>query len=361
MRRSRDLEAYLRGQIVNGDWPKGNQIPLLESIESSTGLSRATAVRALRRLREDGFIIPRGCLGTWVAERLPFEYTYGLIFSRHLEDFAKATRAVVAMQEAAAAISSTGDVSIRSYNLTRFDPKIPSFAEAMEHARTSCLGGAVFFHPYRTELVDEFAEVGLPLVVVTPRHYIPDSALPRHDWLFQDHRMFWRKTASWVHDRNCRRVAVFSVTPLDPLYAEELGNNGVSVDPDLLLDTGPNLNNAAKFAALLMRLPPSERPDALIIADDNLLEPVTGVLTEAGCRVPEDIAVLTMVNWPSPVASSLPACRLGFDAVDTLRRAIRRLRDPPSDGDDPARWSIPALFEAEYLELANTVNKGLLQ
>jgi DNA-binding LacI/PurR family transcriptional regulator len=79
---------------------------------------------------------------------------------------------------------------------------------------------------------------------------------------------------------------------------------------------------ANPLVQLLMRAPAGERPDALLITDDNLVEPATAALLAAGIQVPRDLSVVAHCNFPDPSNSHVPAERLGFDVRQTLLRAV---------------------------------------
>jgi DNA-binding LacI/PurR family transcriptional regulator len=70
---------------------------------------------------------------------------------------------------------------------------------------------------------------------------------------------------------------------------------------------------------LLMHPGQLERPDGLIISDDNLVEYATAGLIDAGVKVPQDLDVVAHCNFPWPTPSVLPVQRLGYDARECLR------------------------------------------
>jgi DNA-binding LacI/PurR family transcriptional regulator len=75
---------------------------------------------------------------------------------------------------------------------------------------------------------------------------------------------------------------------------------------------------ARNTVQLLLAGPPRERPDALLIADDNLVEHATAGVIAAGLRAPEDVEIVAHCNFPWPAPSVLPARRLGYDTGELL-------------------------------------------
>ena len=63
------LAADLRSKIERGDLHPGDQVPSLDELARDYRVSRATAQKALRVLREEGAVVTRPRWGTFVAER----------------------------------------------------------------------------------------------------------------------------------------------------------------------------------------------------------------------------------------------------------------------------------------------------
>jgi len=63
------LAADLRSKIERGDIQPGEQVPSLDALARDYRVSRATAQKALRLLREEGVVETRPRWGTFVADR----------------------------------------------------------------------------------------------------------------------------------------------------------------------------------------------------------------------------------------------------------------------------------------------------
>ena len=53
--------------------------------------------------------------------------------------------------------------------------------------------------------------------------------------------------------------------------------------------------------------PAHDRPDALVITDDNLVPAATAGVLAAGRRVPADLEVVAHANFPHVTPSAVPA------------------------------------------------------
>ena len=97
---------------------------------------------------------------------------------------------------------------------------------------------------------------------------------------------------------------------------------------------------------LLMHADQKERPDGLIITDDNLVEAATAGLLDAGVSVPQDLTVVAHCNFPWPTPSHVPARRLGYDVRQILSACLSDI-DRQRNGGKPKSISIPAVWEED--------------
>lgn len=68
------VAAVLRQRIRSGQWPRGQQIPILSALEKEFGVARVTLRQALALLEEEGLIWRRRGRGTFVTERPGLEW-----------------------------------------------------------------------------------------------------------------------------------------------------------------------------------------------------------------------------------------------------------------------------------------------
>jgi DNA-binding GntR family transcriptional regulator len=61
----------IRERIGSGEYEPGQQIPTVGSLAESLGAARATVVKALRRLQEDGYVVSRKRWASFVADNPP--------------------------------------------------------------------------------------------------------------------------------------------------------------------------------------------------------------------------------------------------------------------------------------------------
>ena len=61
----------IKERIVSGEYEPGSQLPTVGELAGSFSVSRATVVKAMRRLQADGYVISRARWASFVADGPP--------------------------------------------------------------------------------------------------------------------------------------------------------------------------------------------------------------------------------------------------------------------------------------------------
>src|SRR4051794_19274109 len=80
-RKHASVLARLRDVIVAGSAIPGSRLPTCRELSGEMRVSAMTVQRALDQLSDEGFIQTRGTRGTFVVERPPHLFRYGVIFT----------------------------------------------------------------------------------------------------------------------------------------------------------------------------------------------------------------------------------------------------------------------------------------
>jgi DNA-binding LacI/PurR family transcriptional regulator len=104
---------------------------------------------------------------------------------------------------------------------------------------------------------------------------------------------------------------------------------------------------AASSAQLMMRGPASERPDALIIQDDNHVEAATAGLRAAGVSVPNDLTVVAHANLPYAPRAHVPVQLLGYRIDRALRLCMEHIDAQRAGEHLPNVMTLEPEFEDE--------------
>lgn len=167
---------------------------------------------------------------------------------------------------------------------------------------------------------------------------------------------FGAKAVQHLAARGRRRIAVVTMDMLGttrdvlPLLAE----HGMTTRPFWTMAIHPEFAEGARvFVELLMQARREERPDGLIVTDDNFVEHAIAGLIAARVRIGEELDAVVHCNFPWAGASVVPVKRLGYDARAVLQTCIE-LVDRQRRGEVvPPVTKLEAAFEEELAGLSS--------
>ena len=110
---------------------------------------------------------------------------------------------------------------------------------------------------------------------------------------------------------------------------------------------------AGRVVRLLLSARPSDRPDALFLADDNIVTEATEGIVASGIS-PSKLSVISHCNFPWPPESRFPTTWIGFDAGEILNRGIAMLDAQRAGRAVQAATSVQPRFGQE-LEKSETL------
>jgi len=337
----------LRQKIVEGVYGPGERLPNRLEFKEHFGVSMLTVQKALNSLAADGFILARTRMGTFVADHPPHLCCYGLTipaayrWSRIWASTSKAARDI-----------ETGDtIRFYEYYVSRDTGREGrnSLAQLSRDVRDHCLAGLIINgYPNDLEDLPALTQPNLPRVVTDPQSELD---LPR---VFGDYATsFIPQAIEYLRSKGRKRIAHLWIVSENHIcrrtFEPAIRQAGIETYPywiqsvcaDVLGETVPNIIH------MLMRLTGDDRPDGLVVYDDNLIEHVVAGLSAAGVSVPGDLEVVAHCNYPDPTPSGMPFVRLGFDCRTMLAECLNVLQMERSGRTPPREVKVPAVFENE--------------
>ena len=333
----------LRWKIASGALPPDTKLPVRQEMCREYNTALATMQRAIDLLVTEGFILCTPGKGTFVHPQPPSKADVALVFGSAISArslFCEAIRTV------AGGISKHHSYRLRTFDL-HGDQRERSVATLVALAAAHRLAGIIVVSP-SSDILDALPRPttgSVPMVLIgrEGRNY-PD--FPRIE---VDQADFTTSAIAHLHRNGRRRIAhiladgIFAY--LDDT-AEKLRELNCENTPYLVqfVGEGRRWRGAEHIAHLLMRLPPAERPNGLIIHDDNLIQWATVGLRASRVLIPKDIEVVVHTNFPCAAISAVPVTKFGFDAHAVLEAAMIHLGEPL----DPTRPAtvIPAQWQA---------------
>ena len=355
--RQRAIVESVRQRIVSGELAPGSRVPSVNELAAAHKSSSRTALGALGYLRQRGFITCQRGSGSFVSSTPPNLTQFGIVFpSRPDPDGWWLHYLYAWKREAERLAAPDGEGGRRGLSVSFYylDERTPVIPELQSDLEADLLAGLIFpYFPHALRETAILADRRTPKVVCSEMHNEGFTSVSLADGLRE-------KALQHLASRGRRRVAILLPTfhhhealPTDSfirlaascgLTTHRYWIQGIDVDSPAW---------AANWTEFLCR-PGSERPDALFITDDNLVQAATQGLLNAGVRVPDDIDVVAHCNFPYPTPSAVPAKRVGFDMRQILRTSVELIERQRRGEEAPPMVFLRALFDDELEPTAET-------
>lgn len=333
----------LREKIVKGRWKPGSRLPSRVTLFRELGTCLATLQKAMDQLAAEGFIEvgPRKN-GTRVASHPPHLTQYRLVFPYGPDDWGQFWHAL----EAAARQRSTPQQEFLCFYGLAGHRDIAEYRDIVQEVETRRVAGLIF-----ASSADEFRNTplldkpGLPRVAIAGKGYLP--GIPKVE---VDLQSFMQQAVNTLVVRGRTRIALLSASiagNMGDLFGRAMAERGLKSRPAWEQFASRRTPMGARhIMELLMHPGQPERPDGLIVSDDNLLTATAEGLVAAGVRVPEDLDVVALTNFPLLVQSAIPVTRIGFDIPAILDVLVQRLEQVRRGEKPPEMTSFPAVMES---------------
>jgi len=329
--RQQEIVEAVRRRIVSGELARGSRVPSVNELAAAHKSSTRTALSALGYLQEHGFITSHRGAGSFVSDTPPHLSHLGIVFPYRPEPDGWWSQFFVAWKgeaERFAAPDGEGGrhgLHISFYYLDERIPNAPVESEIQSRLEADLFAGLIFpVFPNSLHGTAIAADRKTPKVVcsaIRQEGFRGFTSIALDDGLPE-------KALRYLANQGRRRVAILIPTfhsrgalPTDGLISLA-ARCGLTTHRYWVqgIDIG-SPEWAANWTELLFRHG-SQRPDALFIADDNLVPSATQGLLNAGVSVPDDVHVIAHGNFPYLTHSVVPAKRVGYDMRQLFRLSV---------------------------------------
>lgn len=345
--KTRNVHEELRNRIIEGRYRPGNRLPTYDEMELEFDVSRMVLQQAVGRLRDDGFVRSFNRKGLFVADTPPHLCRVALLFADSPGDSAWSRMNTAMVNETRRLEREHTDWRFKIFDgMVSGASRAEKLAEIEADIRAHRIAGIVY----------EPGTFALKTGSILSKASVPEAFLCAHasanlsPVINLDNSGLYKRALQRLVEKGRKRIAILHMvnTTFDVHHEALFGEFGLTVHKPWIQWIGRSHPRFAEnLVPLMLDYPPSERPDGLIIADDNLIEHASAGIVASGVRVGVDLDVIAHCNWPWPVPSVLPMERIGFDATDLLRRAIQGIVAQRHGEKFPAEQKIQPLFEWE--------------
>jgi DNA-binding LacI/PurR family transcriptional regulator len=348
---SKKIADDLRRQCLRGDWNPGMRVPLRNELIRKYEASATTVQRAIDLLVADGLLEVRGPAGTFVADQPPHLTDVALVFPAR-QGNPGWLYYYDSLASSAALWRGHQPRRIRVYCCpleTAVAGDLERLRDDMQNMR---LAGVIHSTtvPHQ-DLVQWRQKFDTPFVVLVPGHVLPDA----QSAVVVSYDSFFSRAIEFLAQRGRRHLAiVMSPGIFSRMEQEHIDHEaarcGVEIRPmwRQLVGVGAPVCARSVTHLLFGGGAAADRPDGLIVADDNMVSHALLGLQDAGVRPGNDLDVVVHANFPStPLSASGGVTRLGFDARDILDAGVRLIDTWRQTGKPPEAVELPAVFEHE--------------
>jgi DNA-binding LacI/PurR family transcriptional regulator len=335
----------IRRWIAGAEFAPGSRLPAHRELARRLDAHVFVVQLALQELAEEGFVELRGRDGTYVAQTPPHLRRFALAFAVPW-DAPGFVRFWTVLAGEARRMKAEGEADFVLYScVNRAHTEAEDYRRLLDDVQKHRLAGILFASP--PHVVEGTA--------ILKQSGIPRLAIGSHDGhahvtalKMENDDVFFQRAVTWLRERDRRRLAWLGVPGSRwaeiPALAHALGME--SRPPWVHVGIQGYPQPVANTMRLLAQLPAAERPDCLVITDDNLVEPACRGLRESGLRVPRDVEIVAHCNFPAP-ADSPPVQWLGYDIRNLLRKTVEVMRGWRNGTPPPREVPIPLEFEQE--------------
>jgi serine/threonine protein kinase len=311
-------------------------IPTMDPFDDT----RPTTVRGRDALRDEAHVtltqrFPRRDRYVWVTSEQPGSNEWSLFLATTLEVIVRGETGI------AGHVSALVGVDGRVNN--------PEYQQLCEVEAHGAAAGLLLVNSAMIYLLPVLQTPGLPRVAI-------GASLPHASLIKLDFAGLIERASARLLEKG-QRVAVMS--PHAPkLAAAQECLEGLGLRADRLLTVHAAPIGCERLTELMFDR--KDRPDAIFVADDNLVPPVLAGLQRAGVQAGKDVYVLAHCNWPRPLGISEGVEHLGFDVREVLC-AGKDLIDAHREGAPYPTRLIPPRFLGELTRPLQTVRDAIVE
>ncbi len=323
----KDLLIELRRQIIAGQFKAGERFPSYEQLEKSVAVSKATLQYTVGQLQSDGYLNGIERKGLFIPQNLPCFTRFSLLFQTHEKD----NKFWQKLSRAGAELSSHGEININNCRYLD-NPEHSSWTQLQDDINALRVGGLIFtFSPAGEKQIRLENNLSIPKVAFTDKKEVNPSVIP----LYNDNHEMIKMVLEYFRDRHIKRAAIITMgkQPSENSFVELSGKFGLETSSAMIQSVPREYPEyAANIIELLLSLPASQRPQGILINDDNLLEHAIRGFVNSKISA-ESLQIISHANFPDNFVAPVPIRRVGFNVEELMRLSVARLQEWHRNGN----------------------------
>ncbi len=325
--KSENIAKEIRLQIVRGKLKPGERIPGRSELVSDYRASLGTIQRAINTLIDDGFLVSRGTFGTQVSSMPPHLCTYGLAIPQSSPE--NWDSFWVTMASVAEKYDPEGNIHFNIYRGLASEGRNSDYQKLLYDMESHCISGLVILGAGNIRDRALIMNPSVPIVLFEENLHDPGLSS-----ISCDIDSFIDKAVDGLLLKGRKKIALLSGFHFYPEHVshfhEKLADAGLKSRPYWMQAMGIDryaLPWTKNIVNLMMQDSGGEKPDGLIIANENLLPFAAEGIALSGLEIGMDIDVVSHANFPLSIPSPAGVSRIGFDSRTLLSSCIENITE----------------------------------
>ena len=342
----RFIAEEIRRGIASGHWKPGDRLPTQAELRQRYQTTIATVQKAMEELQQGNFAMACGKSGTFVTEQPPNLFHYAVVFPVAFVDPSNWDTLWASFVAQQRELEARFHCRLLFYYLDEGNSESQEYRHLAADAESGRLAGAIFPFLPSEYLLAPLIAAGIPCVAVTR------DRLEKTSTVWVDYGSFFLRAFDRLLADGRKRIAVLCEVrmPRDYIaalcrYAEE---KGAPIPPAFLL--GYRLEPLSLpwldgLLELLLRGDESERPDGLILANENFRDHLLHVLQQKKLVPGKDVGIVLHTNFPSAISNPFPIHRIGFRVDEIVGACLNVLAEYRKTGAVDHSTLVPVFEE----------------
>ena len=330
MRRD-EIVSYLKNKIISEEFPAGSYLPLRAELIRECEASNVTVQRAINQLTSEGFLRSCGSKGIMVSNYPPNKYRIGVLLPEGALSDNNFDTKHYAVNHALNCIEQSGSlISFARYYVGKeTSQNDDEFKKLIADLKKHLLAGVIVPFALPDRLLAPLN--GYPVIQLEPKNAkIIRSVSFNHNYVAMTEMALKQLIKS-----GARKIAVIMGSGMPHFFIWEIektlcGNSDIITKPEWVQSLAVNSRDAI-WAGYLIKLLFSpefkERPDGLIILNENLLLPIKNALKELNMIIGRDIHVCSHCNFPTHNTEVDNVHFIAFDWIGIFNKAIQYMKN----------------------------------
>ena len=345
-----EIVSDLRQKVTRGEIKPGEKLPTRQNLLDYYGISLGAFQKCINCLINEGFLESRGMKGTMVREYPPHQYRFALaipsesnISGNEWDSFWRALLQVIRQF-----VEKDERYSYSVYYVGNEDSQdLSNWQELIEDAEKGIIAGAIVL----TEPPIRVSERLKSIPVIRPNYH---EFANKNEFLMEfDYNKLFDESLKILKQKKCSKIAILTNAAINTdffahmngrlkqtdFYCPQEWIHGVALTPIAM-------PWVSRIVRLLFNKSQKERPEALLVLNENLLPHILPALSELGIIPGEGVKIISHCNLPRQNAMIRGIDYIGFDAGNVIKDSLKIFKNYRSNKGKikQLRWIEPVII-----------------